>query len=404
MALKILIASGTDWPFPARLAFAFAGLGARVEGVCLKINPLRFSAGPSRLHPFSALTPARSLARAIERAKPDLFIPCDDLMAELAWRLGQADPAFAPLLERSCGNSAAFPLLAARNDFLREAKAAGAPAADTIALETEADLDLALAQFGLPLVLKADGSWGGAGVAIARDASEARDALQRFAHPSRLKLAAQAIKRGDPSRLVRALMPLAPRPGAQRFVTGHPATSAIACWRGQLLAAHHFDVTVASAEDGTGPATVVTRTDCAAMADSARKIAARFGLSGLYGLDYMRDQSGSVFLLEINPRATPTSHLALGMGHDLVAALMNAAGQPTPDRPAVTEKSRIALFPQEMGRDPASPHLTAGYHDLPLGDPRLMTALGGSRRTLTSFSPAFSGLSSADSTPNPAGR
>ncbi len=404
MALKILIASGTDWPFPARLAYAFSSLGARVEGFCLKTSPLHVSSVPAPLHHFSALRPMHSLADAIAKAKPDLFIPCDDLMAELAWRLGQTDPAFALLLNHSSGNSAAFPILSARNAFLREAKAAGAPAADTIALENEADLDRAIAQFGLPLVLKADGSWGGAGVEIARDAAQARAALHRFAHPSRLKLAAQAIKRGDPSRMVRALMPLAPRPGAQRFVTGHPATSAIACWRGALLAAHHFDVTVASAEDGTGPATVVTRTACAAMADSAVKIVARFGLSGLYGLDYMRDATGKVFLLEINPRAAPTSHLALGMGHDLVAALLTAAGQPTPDRPAVTDKSRIALFPQEMGRDPASPHLTIGYHDLPLGDARLMTALGGSRRTLTSFSPAFSGLSGSEHTANPARR
>jgi hypothetical protein len=140
------------------------------------------------------------------------------------------------------------------------------------------------------------------------------------------------------------------------------------------------------------------------MADSARKIAARFGLSGLYGLDYMRDAQGRVFLLEINPRATPTSHLALGMGHDLAAALLSAAGQPVPDRPAVTEKSHIALFPQELGRDPASPHLAAGYHDLPLEDPRLAAALGAGSQTLTSFSSAFSGLSPLDGAPNPAQR
>jgi hypothetical protein len=404
MTLKLLIASGTDWPFPARLAHAFTSLGARVEGLCLKTSPLHASSVPARLHRFSALRPRHSLAEAITQAKPDLFIPCDDVMAELAWRLGQADPSVAPLIKHSSGNDTAFPILSARNDFLREGRAAGAPAADTMALENDADLDRAIEQFGLPLVLKADGSWGGAGVAIARDAAQAHAALRRFSHPSRLVLAIQAIKRGDPSRLVRAMMPLSPRPGAQRFVTGHPATSAIACWRGKLLAAHHFDVTVASAEDGTGPATVVSPTACAAMADSAATIVARFGLSGLYGLDYMRDQDGRVFLLEINPRATPTSHLALGVGHDLVAALLTAAGQPTPDRPAVTDKSRIALFPQEMGRDPASPHLTAGYHDLPLGDPGLMTALGGSRRTLTSFSPAFSGPSGSEHSPNPARR
>lgn len=403
MALKILIASGTDWPFPARLAHAFTSLGARVEGFCLKTSPMRLSAAPARLHPFSALRPIESLASALRKSAADLFIPCDDLMAELAWRLSMTKPEFSPLIGRSVGNMSAFPVLTARNDFLRQAEAAGAPVTGNIALEDAGDLDRALDQFGLPLVLKADGSWGGAGVVIARSRDAAHAALQRLLHPSRLKLAGQAFKRREPHRLVRALMPVAPRPGAQRFVAGHPATSAIACWHGRLLAANHFDVVMA-ASDGTGPATVVARSACPAMEDSAARIAARFSLSGLYGLDYMRDSEGRVFLLEINPRATPTSHLALGMGHDLVAALLSAAGQPVPDRPAVTEKNRIALFPQELSRDPASPHLTGGYHDLPLGDPRLAAALGAGSQTLTSFSPAFSGLSTLDRTPDPARR
>jgi hypothetical protein len=404
MALKILIASGTNWPFPARLAHAFAGLGARVEGLCLKASPMRLSAAPERLHPFSALRPVESLAGALRKSAADLFIPCDDLMAELAWRLTLTRPEFSIAIGRSVGNVSAFPVLSARNEFLCEAEAAGAPVAGNIAITQAGDLDRALEQFGLPLVLKADGSWGGAGVVIARNRAAAHAALQRFSHPSRLKLAGQAIKRREPHRLVRALMPVAPRPGAQRFVAGHPATSAIACWQGKLLAANHFDVVVAGSDDGTGPATVVARSNCPAMQDSAARIAARFSLSGLYGLDYMRDGEGRVFLLEINPRATPTSHLALGMGHDLAAALLSAAGQPVPDRPAVTDKNRIALFPQEMNRDPASPHLTGGYHDLPLGDVRLAAALGASSQTLTSFSPAFSGLSALDGNPDPVRR
>jgi hypothetical protein len=326
-------------------------------------------------------------------------------MAELAWRLGRSRPEFAPLMARAFGNSDAFPILTARNDFLREAAAAGAPATDNIALEREADLAAATARLGLPLVVKADGTWGGGGVVIARDRATALAALRRFSRPSRLRIAAQAIKRNEPHLLVRARLPLAPKPGAQRFVAGHPATSAIACWQGRLLAANHFDVMVAGSADGTGPATVVARSDCPAMQDSAARIAARFGLSGLYGLDYMRDAAGRVFLLEINPRATPTSHLALGPGQDLPAALLSAAGLAVCDRPAVTAERRIALFPQELRRDPASPHLASAYHDLPLGDPALTAFLAPKGfRPLTSFSPGFSGLSPLESASDRRGR
>lgn len=387
---KLLLASVTDWPFPARLAGAFAALGAKVEAVCLKRSPLRQSGVAMRLHPFSAAKPLVSLAHAIAAAAPELVIPCDDMMAELLWRLAQARPDLRPLLARSCGNLHAFPILAARNDFLRDAKAAGAPSADTLALDSEDDLDRAIAAFGLPLVIKADASWGGDGVAIARDRDGAKAALARFAQPPRWKTVARALKRREPHLLVRARFAVAPRPGAQRFVAGHPATSSIVCWQGKLLAANHFDVLVAN---GTGPATVLGVVHDPAMQDAACRIAARFGLSGFYGLDYMRGHDGTVALLEINPRATPTSHLALGPDHDLAAALLTACGHPMPDRPAMTAQNRIALFPQEWRRDPQSPHLAAAYHDLPQADSALAAALGWGTAPLTSFSSTFPGLS-----------
>lgn len=398
---RILLASVTDWPFPARLAGAFIALGAKIEAVCLKRSPLHQSGVAMRLHRFSAMRPLSSLAAAIAAASPELVIPCDDLMAELLWRLAQARPEFAPLLARSCGNPNAFPLLAARNDFLREAKAAGAPSTDTMALGSDADLDRAIATFGLPLVLKADASWGGDGVAIVADCAAAKAALARFAAPSPLKTIARAFKRREPHLLVRAHFAVPPRPGAQRYVAGHPTTSSIACWQGRLLAANHFDVAVSN---GTGPATVLGITHDPAMQDAARHIAAHFGLSGIYGLDYMRGQDGTVALLEINPRATPTSHLALGPDHDLAAALLTAAGHPIPDRPAMTRANRIALFPQEWRRDPQSPHLATAYHDLPQADPALGAALGWAAQPLTSFSPDFPGLSGLEETAGTAGR
>ena len=406
--LRILLASATQWPFPARLAHAFASLGARVEAVCIGDSPLHDSDAPVRLHRFSALRPLSSLARAIAVAKPDLFVPCDDLMSELVWKLAAKDPHVAALATHSLGGSEPFETLTARNAFLDAAAKAGAPAADTIALETDQDLDRALDALGLPLVIKSDGSWGGGGVVIARTADAARTALARARRVSRPIMVLKALKRRDAALLARALAaPRDPRPGAQRFVSGTPATSTLACWQGRLLAAHHFDVVVASG-DGTGPATVVERSTSKQMQESARTIAARFGLSGLYGLDYIRDAQGAVHLLEINPRATPTSHLALGMGHDLVAALMSAAGRPTPDRPQLSPKTRIALFPQEMERDPSSIHLKTGFHDLPLGDRRLLKALTGKRdvltRTGTGKTEEFSALPALEGAPHPSGR
>jgi hypothetical protein len=45
-------------------------------------------------------------------------------------------------------------------------------------------------------------------------------------------------------------------------------------------------------------------------------------------------------------------------------------------RPAkkVTDNDTITLFPQEWMRDPASPFLTSGYHDVPWEEPELLRA------------------------------
>jgi len=163
--------------------------------------------------------------------------------------------------------------------------------------------------------------------------------------------------------------------GLQRFIPGRPATSSLLCWQGQVLAANHFDVEVSQSD--LGPATVVSRRDCAQMQDTARRVARHFGLSGLIGLDFIRDPKGETYLLEINPRATPTAHLMLGAGHDPCGALLEKLDVAFVPRPAVTQSRQIALFPQEWRRAPDSPWLTRAFHDVPWSDPGLIHHLIG---------------------------
>ena len=77
----------------------------------------------------------------------------------------------------------------------------------------------------------------------------------------------------------------------------------------------------------------------------------------------------------MNPRATQMGHLALGEGRDLAAALRAAAsGEQVRRTSSVTDKDLIALFPQEMQRDPKSPLLNEAYHDVPWEEPDLVEA------------------------------
>jgi hypothetical protein len=111
------------------------------------------------------------------------------------------------------------------------------------------------------------------------------------------------------------------------------------------------------------------------MENASRAAARIFGLSGLHGLDFIRDAGGNVHVLEINPRATHGGTLPFGSGRDLPAALATAlTGSATGQRTAI-DNDIVALFPREWQRDPLSEYLTSGYHDVPWDDPGLVRAV-----------------------------
>jgi carbamoylphosphate synthase large subunit len=80
------------------------------------------------------------------------------------------------------------------------------------------------------------------------------------------------------------------------------------------------------------------------------------GISGFCGFDFVIEEtSGQAYLIEINPRATQINHLTLGAGRDLAAALRaRVADEPVGESQAVTGRDTIALFPQELQRNPQS--------------------------------------------------
>ena len=351
MPATILLATTMGWPFPAQLAGAFAEVGAQVQALAPASSMLARSRHPSRHHLYSSLAPMDCLNQAIAAGRPDLIVPCDDLAARLVAQV-QSEP------------------LLGRLDFLSRAAEAGAPVATSEEIGGEKHLEAAIARLGLPLVLKLDHSWGGEGVLIAESRQEAVKAFRRLGRQSRLRNILRALRGRGTHFLTQALYPVSSRISAQHFISGTAATSSVACWRGKVVASHHFDVRVSTTP--TSPASVIAISDCREMAAAAETVAQAFHLSGLFGLDYIRDARGQVHLLEMNRRATPTMHLALEQ--DLTASLLRAAGFAASFRPPVTDKKQIALFPREWLRDPASPWLARAYHDVPWDDPEVMRA------------------------------
>ncbi|HEX4078158.1 MAG TPA: hypothetical protein VHX61_04700 [Rhizomicrobium sp.] len=375
MPPKVLLLSSVGWPSVARLAGGFVHANCTVDALAPPGAAILASRYLARWHRYRALFPLASMEAAIAAASPDLLVCCEDrsLAQLLALHARRADDRqFAALVERSLGNPSAISRLISRSGFMAEARAEGIRVPDTFPLANEGALDDALAALGLPVVLKSDGSWGGEGVVLARTAGEARAAFARLSRsPSRIRSLARTFRRRDIHYLHEAVAPETRIVSAQRFVSGLPAASAFAAWRGGVAGAIYYDVLVA--EDSIGPPSVIRRVDCPQIHGATMKIARRFGLSGIHGMDFIRDAQGDVHLIEINPRATQGSTLAFGPGRDLPAALACCLVPDARPRPAIAS-DLVAFFPREWKRDPLSPYLNTAHQDVPWDDPAVLLA------------------------------
>jgi hypothetical protein len=112
------------------------------------------------------------------------------------------------------------------------------------------------------------------------------------------------------------------------------------------------------------------------ISEAAAKLVRRLNLSGFYGLDFKLDDWDRPYLIEMNPRATQSSHLSMGENSDPVGELVRAlSGRKLAENPNGPPGSVIALFPNEWQNDPASEFLSTSYHDVPWAEPDLVRAL-----------------------------
>jgi Carbamoyl-phosphate synthase L chain, ATP binding domain len=378
----VLVATTSRWPPTARLAVALANAGFNVEAVCPPRHPLMTTKAAPRPYIYRGLAPLLSFKEAIRATKPDLIVPGDDLATQHLHGLyrreqdkGESGSKLMALIEKSLGSPASFPIVYARTPFMEMAHSEGVRVPATQVIANIAELTTCCARIGFPMVLKANGTSGGDGVRIVHTAQEAESAFRTLHAPPLLARAAKrALADHDRTLLWPSLLRRRSAVNAQTYIAGHEATSLVACWKGEVLAALHLEVL--NKQHWAGPATVLRLIEGVEMQAAAEKTVRRLGLSGLHGFDFMLEAgSGDAYLLEVNPRATQVGHLTLGPGRDLPAALYAAVtGKIVQDAPRITDKDIIALFPQEWTRDPASPILEIAYHDVPWDEPELIQA------------------------------
>ena len=406
MCPRLLIVSSTEWVWPARLAAAFAGMGVSLAGAFAPRSPLRHVVPPRAAYPYSGVRPLRTLAQAIETEGIHAVVPCDD---RAAWHLGVLharsrrlcrDPQrVRTVIERSLGSSVASPVLASRSDLLALAQREGIEVPATMALAVPADLDLWADRHGFPAFVKVDGTTGGAGVTAVDDLDQAKRAMRGTVDPAKVSRDFVRFLLGrdrfgfwdhvhGPER----------KASIQAAVKGTPANILVSCDRGEITGAICVEARATHGE--RGPATVVAVVRSPEMLRAATRIAGRLGLSGFVGFDFMIEQaSGRPFLIEMNPRATATGHLALGEGRDLVSAFSRRLlGMAAVNRVPIPACERIALFPIAWHTDPAGLWRHEAYHDVPWEEPILMQKIVAS----IPFGAGLNGLAPVASAPTPA--
>ena len=249
-----------------------------------------------------------------------------------------------------------------KSRFVQLARDEGLLVPATAVVDDVQQLRATVAEARFPLVLKRDESTGGQGVRIVANANEAERNFIELRHASgRIKALTQTLDRRDASYLARFFRP-DPAIILQEYIEGRPANRAVMCRQGKVLAG--LSVEALQTSRPAGPASVVRVIDSPDMTEATALLVKRLGLSGFVGFDFMiHAGSGRAYLLEMNGRPTPICHIALDRSTDMISAL----GEPfTVTRRALNIDSPIiALFPEEIWRDPDSHYLRSAWHDVP---------------------------------------
>jgi glutathione synthase/RimK-type ligase-like ATP-grasp enzyme len=383
---KALVATTVHWASTTRLCLALFKRGFDVAAVAPAghgLNKLKLKGVAARYvcNPYAGATPA--IAKAIRAWAPDILIPGDDsavtCLHEMHTQAARDDAperqSILDLIARSLGDHRSFSLARKKSAFIAFARAEGLAVPYTAIVRDVEELRHRLVNAVYPQVLKLDGSSGGYGVRIVRSATEAerdfRELLSTSGWPAAIRRAGGSLSLGP---LLRRWRGEPPTITLQHYVAGRPANRAVACWDGTVLAGISGEALHTVNE--TGPATVVRIIENQQIEETVAHLVRRLRLSGLVGFDFVLDAAtDQPLLIEMNSRPTPICHLFRDRETDLIGALSAKVGRTKQRQLAGMPRHEvIALFPQELWRDPASEYLRSSYHDVPWEEPQLVAA------------------------------
>jgi hypothetical protein len=373
---RVLLISADKWELGARFSAELRKRGFAVGVIAPRGRMVRKALTGDAYYDFRRFWKVDWFGRVAELWSPDFIICVDDRARQSLLRyytkalsLPECDNVqMIQLIRKSLGAPEAFPLLE-KSRLMTLAARLGVRCPPTAVISDINALCERLDRSVFPVVLKADGGFGGRAVRIVRNRQDAITAFRELqwpvSWPERLKKALGGIA----ARLPRFPQPQRAVVSLQSFVKGRPANRAVLCWEGKVLAGISAEAIEVS--NDTGPATVIKVIGDPELNNAVARMVEHLGITGFCGFDFVLDELRRPWLIEANPRVTPICHIRWGA--DMIGAFhTKLTGRPPVGGPGQITQDRVALFPHEWLRDPCSPHLYSCYHDIPWDHPRLI--------------------------------
>jgi hypothetical protein len=377
MTRILMIANDNERWGPARLPEALTDVGLKVAALCGSRNPLCHSSHLARHFPLEKLKSWRSLGQTLARSladwQPVLIIPCDEITVvmlhyflkrqQIARRYFSADQV--ALISRSIGKQDTLDAMVWKHQTRALAESLGVRVPRAEIVKSTAEAREVANQFGNNVFIKASFSWGGLGTIPCNTPDQLEAAYaQLFVQPNKLKAMARQL-------LARDWYPVECVIEVQEAIAGEAVMYSVAALEGKVLGGIFARRTARLGL--TGPSTVVEISGNDRCRRAAEAMVSATGGSGFLAFDFIQcAKSGSMFLLESNPRPNQICHLGSKVGQNLCQALANALrGSPLTIKEAIDRVS-VPLFPQCWVEDESTAISTANVLDVPANDPRLL--------------------------------
>jgi glutathione synthase/RimK-type ligase-like ATP-grasp enzyme len=383
--LKVLVIATQKTVLAARISTALDEVGFRVAALTPHGHPVRRSRVMQDHFVIYHTRPKfKSMVRAIDQWSPDLLVCADDLAVRELQNLHQHTAAsdykdrrhISELIELSLGPATSFAAMRNKSDFFARVQMEGLCSPSTIVLPATRAFESLPTDLIYPIVVKADQSYGGRCVRIVNSDADLRATVWELQTPTTwlgiFRRSFGAILASE--ALVPFMLPLRRTISLQQYIPGRPSNRAVICWKGKVLAG--ISVEVVEESNRYGPASVVRLIDHSEMAIVAEHMVKCLNLSGFVGFDFVLDSLNQAWLIEMNPRVTPTCHLSLANGTNLAGSLYTQMTGLRPlSRLAPSNGGLIALFPNGVVRSPSSAYFQSCQHDVPWNEPEVVSAV-----------------------------